>query len=37
MEDVSRLIPITYAVIMFFLVIGMSAIYLDITDPIGLG
>ena len=37
MADVSRLIPLTYAVIMFFLVIGMSAIYLDITDPIGLG
>lgn len=37
MADVSRLIPLTYAVIMFFLVIGMSAIYLDIKDPIGLG
>ena len=37
MADVSRLIPLTYAVIMFFLLIGMSAIYLDFKDPIGLG
>jgi len=37
MADVSRLIPLTYAVIMFFVLIGMSAIYLDIRDPIGLG
>lgn len=37
MADVSRLIPLTYAVIMFFLIIGMSAIYLDVRDPIGLG
>ena len=37
MADVSRLIPLTYAVIMFFLVVGMSAIYLDFRDPIGLG
>ena len=37
MADVSRLIPLTYAVLLFFLVISMSAIYLDIRDPIGLG
>jgi membrane-associated protease RseP (regulator of RpoE activity) len=35
MVDVSRLLPITYAVFMFMVLLGMSAIYLDIVDPIG--
>ena len=35
MADVSRLMPITYAVFMFMVLLGMSAIYLDIVDPIG--
>jgi len=35
MVDVSRLLPITYAVFMFMMLLGFSAIYLDIVDPIG--
>ena len=35
MADVSRLLPITYAVVMFMLLLGVSAIYLDVVDPIG--
>jgi hypothetical protein len=35
MVDVSRLLPITYAVFLFMMLLGMSAIYLDIVDPIG--
>lgn len=35
MADISRLLPITYAVFMFMLLLGASAIYLDIVDPIG--
>ena len=35
MADVSRLLPMTYAVFMFLVILGMSAIYLDIVDPIG--
>jgi membrane-associated protease RseP (regulator of RpoE activity) len=35
MADVSRLLPITYAVVMFMVMLGVSAIYLDIVDPIG--
>jgi membrane-associated protease RseP (regulator of RpoE activity) len=34
MADVSRLLPITYAVFMFMVLLGASAIYLDIVDPI---
>ena len=37
MADVSRLLPLTYAVFMFLVLIGVSSIYLDIVDPIGLG
>ncbi|MET0727429.1 MAG: site-2 protease family protein [Acidimicrobiales bacterium] len=37
MADVSRLLPLTYAVVMFLLLIGVSSIYLDIVDPIGVG
>ncbi len=35
MADISRLLPITYAVFMFMVLLGVSAIYLDIVDPIG--
>lgn len=35
MADVSRLMPLTYAVFMFMVLLGVSAIYLDIVDPIG--
>lgn len=35
MADISRLLPITYAVFMFMLLLGVSSIYLDIVDPIG--
>ena len=35
MADVSRLLPITYAVFMFMVLLGVSAIYLDVVDPIG--
>lgn len=37
MADVSKLLPLTYAVFMFLVLIGISSIYLDIVDPIGLG
>ncbi len=35
MADVSRLMPLTYAVLLFMVLLGVSAIYLDIVDPIG--
>jgi len=35
MADVSRLLPLTYAVLMAMLLLGVSSIYLDIVDPIG--
>jgi hypothetical protein len=35
MIDASRLLPMTYAVFMFMMLLGLSAIYLDIVDPIG--
>ncbi len=35
MVDVSRLLPLTYAVFMGLMLLGVSAIYLDIVDPIG--
>jgi membrane-associated protease RseP (regulator of RpoE activity) len=35
MADVSRLLPITYAVFMFMVLLGVSTIYLDIVAPIG--
>lgn len=37
MADVSRLLPITYAVMLLGLMLMVSAVYLDIVDPIGLG
>ena len=35
MADVSRLLPITYAVVIFMLMLGVSSIYLDIVAPVG--
>ncbi len=35
MADISRLLPITYAVVIFMALLGVSSIYLDIVDPIG--
>jgi len=37
MADVSRLLPLTYAVFLLLILVGGSALYLDIVDPIGLG
>jgi membrane-associated protease RseP (regulator of RpoE activity) len=37
MADVSRLLPLTYAVVVFMLLLGVSSIYLDIVDPVGVG
>ena len=37
MADVSRLLPLTYAVVIFLVMLGVSAIYLDVVDPIGVG
>jgi membrane-associated protease RseP (regulator of RpoE activity) len=32
--DIAKLMPVTYAVVLLFLVIGVSSIYLDIVDPV---
>jgi hypothetical protein len=32
--DSAKLIPASYAVIAFFLLIGLSAMWLDITSPV---
>jgi membrane-associated protease RseP (regulator of RpoE activity) len=37
MADVSRLMPLTYAVVMVLIVLGLSSLYLDIANPINLG
>jgi membrane-associated protease RseP (regulator of RpoE activity) len=37
MADVSRLMPLTYAVFLVLMLVGASSIYLDIVDPIGVG
>lgn len=34
--DVGKLVPLTYAVVLVLVVIGVSAIYLDIADPVSL-
>ena len=34
--DVAKLLPVTYAVIMIMLVVGVTAIYLDVADPVTL-
>lgn len=33
--DVAKLLPVTYAVVLVLIFIGVSTIYLDIADPIG--
>jgi membrane-associated protease RseP (regulator of RpoE activity) len=37
MADVSRLLPLTYAVVLFLGLIMVSSVYLDIVDPVGVG
>ena len=37
MADVSRLLPLTYAVVLFLGLIMVSSVYLDIVDPVGIG
>jgi membrane-associated protease RseP (regulator of RpoE activity) len=37
MADISRLLPLTYAVFLLLVFVSMSAVYLDIVDPVGLG
>jgi membrane-associated protease RseP (regulator of RpoE activity) len=37
MADMSRLIPVTYAVFMAIVLLGLSALYLDIVSPVSLG
>jgi membrane-associated protease RseP (regulator of RpoE activity) len=37
MADISRLMPLTYAVVMALIVLGASALFLDIVDPVSLG
>ena len=34
--DVAKLMPLAYAVVVVFVVVGLSALYLDIVDPIRL-
>ena len=34
MIDIARLMPITYAVVLFLIFFGVGAIYLDIANPI---
>jgi membrane-associated protease RseP (regulator of RpoE activity) len=33
--DVTKLLPITYAVVLVLVFLGISTVYLDIADPIG--
>ena len=37
MADVSRLLPLTYAVVLALGLLMMSSLYLDIVDPVGVG
>jgi membrane-associated protease RseP (regulator of RpoE activity) len=37
MADISRLVPLTYATVMFLILLGVSAMYLDIVAPIRIG
>jgi hypothetical protein len=34
--DVTRLLPVTYAVVMVLVLIGISSIYLDVVKPISI-
>ena len=36
MTDVSRLLPLTYAVVLVLSVVMVSSLYLDIVDPVSL-
>jgi membrane-associated protease RseP (regulator of RpoE activity) len=36
MADVSRLLPLTYAVVLVLSVLMVSTVYLDIVDPVGI-
>jgi hypothetical protein len=33
--DVTKLLPVTYAVVLVLVFLGLSTVYLDIADPIG--
>jgi membrane-associated protease RseP (regulator of RpoE activity) len=35
MADMSRVLPVAYAVVMFMVLLGISSLYLDIVNPIG--
>jgi len=35
--DVAKLLPLTYAVVLVLVLVGVSALYLDITQPLDLG
>lgn len=35
--DVAKLLPLTYAVVIVLVLVGVSALYLDITQPLNLG
>lgn len=35
--DMAKLLPLTYAVVLLFVFIGLSSLYLDIVDPVTLG
>ena len=37
MADVSRLLPLTYAVVLFLGLVMVSSVYMDIVDPVGVG
>ena len=34
--DVSKLLPLTYAVVFLLIIVGLAAVYLDLRDPIAL-
>ncbi len=37
MADVSKLMPVAYATVLILVLLGLSSLYLDITDPVKLG
>jgi membrane-associated protease RseP (regulator of RpoE activity) len=37
MADISRLMPLTYAVVLVLILLGLSSLYLDIVSPIDIG
>jgi hypothetical protein len=34
--DVSKLLPLTYAVVLLLVLVGVTSLYLDITNPLNL-